>query len=367
MSSCKRTLTFLHQVALIDDGVDLNRLDVYHVRKYDAATEAVDYDVVMTRGLTYCLPEGGSQSPWTSSSGGHGTIMANMILRINPWAFLYSMKLQDRVENDGRRTIFAESAASALQGAISRDVTLVSMSWSVRNKLTTVTNTGAPSPSANPADSETRSMKPAVVETSPITLLEEAVTAAVQQNIIMFCSATDDIQVGGMDFLPYQKAPKYIFRIGAATALGTRDPYAEDEKTIDYFFPGNQVAEPWNPKAEGKVIYHDGSSVSTALATGLASLIIYCAILVRTYYKYTMPTTSVQYETFQRYVELLKKRDNMKRAFDCIDSDYWDDRKFLPVWEVFGNATKEIEDTKDLKDKIGALEKLVRRLCIKLR
>ena len=342
-------------------------MDVYHVRKFEAA-EAVDYDVVMTRGLTYCLPEGRSQSPWTSSSGGHGTIMANMILRINPWVFLYSMKLQDRVENDGRRTIFAESAASALQGAISRDVTLVSMSWSVRNKLTTATNLGATPSATNLADSETRSTKLAVVETSPITLLEEAVTAAVQKNIIMFCSATDDIQVGGMDFLPYQKAPKYIFRIGAATALGTRDPYAEDEKTIDYFFPGNQVAEPWNPKAEGKVIYHDGSSVSTALATGLASLIIYCAILVRTYHKsVTMSTTSGPYETFQGFVDLLKKRDNMKRAFDSIDSDYWDDRKFLPVWEVFGNATKEIEDTKELKYKIKVLEKLVTQLCIKLR
>ncbi len=51
-----------------------------------------------------------------------------------------------------------------------------------------------------------------------------------------------------MDFLPYQKAPNYIFRVGAATALGQRDPHSEDEKSIDYFFPGNQVAEAWNSR-----------------------------------------------------------------------------------------------------------------------
>lgn len=89
------------QVALIDDGVDLSKLDSYN-------------GTVQATGVSYYPPEGKLERPWHSSSGGHGTVMANMIVRINPYVSLHVMKLQDGFSSDGGRTIYAESAARAI-------------------------------------------------------------------------------------------------------------------------------------------------------------------------------------------------------------------------------------------------------------
>lgn len=368
-------------MALIDDGVDLSRLDSYYSKVWNGKTTE-DRDIVKARGVTYCLA-GRQQTPWNISSRGHGTIMANMILRINPWVSLYSMRIQDGQDNDGRRTIFAGSAANAIRGAISRDVHIISMSWSVRIKQHTVLprGQGSVNPSGVGGGGTVLESEPGIltnnatmltaagvgnnvaVEESPYKMLEDAVEEATKQQIIMFCSATDDIQAGATDFLPYQKAQGYMFRIGAATAQGQRDPRSEDEKNIDYFFPGNQVAEALQPRSERKVRYHDGSSVSTALAAGLSSLLMYLAIVVRTYYGRDHPRGKWSDEQFQ----MLQRRTNMKKAFDNIESEAWPDKKFLPVWEAFGQVTPKIKKAKDLKDKMEVLYKLVSELCHKLK
>jgi len=286
-----------------------------------------------------------------------------MIVRINPWVSLYVMKLQDGPSNDGGRTIFAESAAKAIWGAIRRKVDVISMSWTVKQKIASMsastTSLGLASPAGNDA-------KP-TFETNAIRMLEEAIDAVVEAKILMFCSASDDIQAGGMDSLPYRKAPKYIFRIGAALALGQRDPHSEDKENIDYFFPGNQVAEAWNPRSAETVKYHDGSSVSTALAAGLASLIIYCTIIMRTYHKAKTSSLNPQnYNRFKEFVEALKDRDKMKRVFDNIESGRWEDKKYLPVWDVFGPATEKINEAVEGVKKLEQLDALVMDLCSKL-
>ena len=338
-------------MALIDDGVDLSNLDTY-----DGIVEAT--------GLSYYPPDSNLERPWHRSSGGHGTIMANMIVRINPWVSLRVMKLQDGPSNDGGRTIFAESAARAIWGAIRRKVDIISMSWTVKQKIATLTSGGI---SAGHGSSFAAGDPKPTYEATAIKLLEEAVDAAVEANILMFCSASDDIQSGGMDALPYRRAPKHIFRIGAALALGQRDPHSEDKENIDYFFPGNQVAEAWNPRSARTVQYHDGSSVGTALAAGLASLIIYCAIIMRTYYKgRTAPVNEQGYNRFTEFAEALQSRDKMKRAFDNIDSERWEDKKYLPVWDVFGPATKKISEAPNAEKKMEQLDALVMDLCSKL-
>lgn len=335
-------------MALIDDGVDLSRLDTY----YKKTTRAT--------GLSYYPPDGKSERPWHSSSGGHGTIMANMILRINPWVSLWVMKLQDGPSSDGGRTIFAESAARAIRGAIRRNVDIISMSWTVKQKIASMSASTASPGLASTAGNDAKT----TFEANAIKMLESAIDAAVEAKILMFCSASDDIQAGGMDSLPYQRAPNYIFRIGAALALGQPDPRSEDKRSIDYFFPGNQVAEAWNPRSAETVKYHDGSSVSTALAAGLASLIIYCTIIMRTYYKTSQ--NEENYNRFKEFVEALKDRDKMKRAFDNIESRQWEEKKYLPVWEVFGRVTEKINEAVDGEKKLKQLNGLVMDLCSKL-
>ncbi|QYS96683.1 Peptidase_S8 domain-containing protein [Trichoderma simmonsii] len=337
------------KVALIDDGVDLSALDIYD-------------GIVKATGQSYCYPDNRGESPWHRSSNGHGTIMANMIVRINPWVSLYVMKLQDGPSIDGGRYIFAESAAKAIRGAIQRNVDIISMSWTIKQKIATNSSNVSSRRTLSPSERYPKS----TLETNGLKLLEEAIEAAVEAKILMFCSASDDIQDGGMDCLPYQKAPHHIFRIGAALSQGQRDPHSEDKGNMDYFFPGNQVAEAWNPRSAQTVKYHNGSSVSTALSAGFASLIIYCVIIMRTYYESKPGVNDTNYIRFRDFAEALKDRDKMKMAFDSIEYKGWDDRKYLPVWGYFGTATEEINKAKSGEEKVEQLGRLAMQLCGKL-
>lgn len=336
------------QVALIDDGVELGNLETYNGQ-------------VEVNGVSYYPRTGQSERPWHRSSRGHGTVMAMMITRVNPWVSLYVMRLRDGTNSDGGRTIFAETAARAIRGAIGLKVDIISMSWTVKKKIASAV---APTVARNVRD-ESAGAKTSYEEQA-IRMLEEAIDAAVKAKILMFCSASDDIKSGGLDTLPYSQAPGYIFRIGASLSQGERDTHTEDMDQINYFFPGNQVAEALNPKSAGNVKYYDGSSVATALAAGLASLILYCAILMQWHHKGQAPgADSKSYERFKTFVDALKQRDGMKRAFNNIESDIWKDRKYLPVWAIFGPKTKKIEEAEGEK-KWESLEELVTDLCSKI-
>ncbi|KAK0732407.1 peptidase S8/S53 domain-containing protein, partial [Apiosordaria backusii] len=323
------------KVALIDDGVDLSSLDSYN-------------DIVQATGLSYYPPDGNFEMPWHRSSTGHGTIMANMIVRINPWVTLYVMKIQDGPSSDNiGRTIFADSTAKAIRGAISRKVDVISMSWTVKKKTALVTGGAGGS-----------HIQATSVEGDAIRELEDALQAAIDAKILLFCSASDDIQAKGTDYLPYSKDPHYIFRIGAALSLGQRDPHAEDKENINYFFPGNQVADALNPRSTAQVRYHDGSSVGTALAAGLASMVIYCAVIMQTCLK-------TYYKKFEGIAAEVRRRDRMERAFDRVvrwNPKSIEDKKYLPVWESFGVAADSIHEAVGER-KLEILEEFVMKLC----
>lgn len=281
--------------------------------------------------------------------------MANMITRVNPWVSLCVMRVQDGAAADGSRTIFADSAASAIRGAIGRKVNIISMSWTIQAKIK----------SELARDSDLRPKKDADINTErAIESLEKAVKAAADAKILMFCSASDDIQSDAMSSLPYKAAPVSIFRIGAADRNGQRDPTSEDTQRIDWFMPGNQVAEAANPKSHSQIRWHTGSSVSTALAAGLASLIIYCTHLLRAHYEHTGQTT--QATEAARMAEALQIPTGLRRAFDSIDSSTWPDKKFLPVWETFRHATADLNRQTTDHSRIEVLKRLVTQLCAKI-
>lgn len=326
---------------MIDDGVDLLNLDTYNI--------------VQATGLSYCPPDGKTERPWHQSTNGHGTVMANMIVRINPWVSLDVMKIHESTSHSPgskTRTIYAESAARAIEGAIIRKADIISMSWTIRKlakKIGSVPN------ALDVGTDEEHKRSP---EEVAMDALQKAIEKAKSRNILMFCSAADDIQLLGRESLPFSAASDCILRIGAALPKGQRDPTSEDFNTISYFFPGNQVAEARNPRSSKPVEYHDGSSVSTALAAGLASLIIYCTHVVKTYYDDSRPFTD--------WALKLRNHKNMRTAFDNINSPDYDDKKFLPVWKTFGDATERINNAQGEKKKIVELENLVRILCHKL-
>ncbi|XXG99307.1 hypothetical protein Hte_005644 [Hypoxylon texense] len=75
-------------------------------------------------------------------------------------------------------------------------------------------------------------------------------------------------------------------------------------------------------------------------------------------------------EKWSKINAAMRKRDNLRRAFDNIDSASWQDKKYLPVWDMFGNAAKRIDSTTDkggsIEDMFAESEVLVSKLCNKV-
>ncbi|KAL7814959.1 hypothetical protein V8C44DRAFT_363359 [Trichoderma aethiopicum] len=331
------------RVALIDDGVDLLNLHTF--------------GVLEASGMSYCPSDGAREQPWHQSTNGHGTVMANMMTRINPWMSLDVMKVRAGVGSTPAgefRTIYAASVASAIEDAIIRGVDIISMSFTIRKAAARSSSAASSEGVAAGAGGEDAPTGEAAIEA-----LRQAINKAKDRDILMFCSAADDIQQTGKDNLPYGAAPDSILRIGAALQLGQRDPASEDVRSISYFCPGNQVAESENPDSCRPVEYHDGSSVATALAAGLASLIVQCTTVVNAYH-------GGRTKPFSSWVANLRKHENMRTAFDNISYSEHQDKKFPPVWKMFGDAAKRIDEAHSDRDKMAKLEELVRELCHKI-
>ncbi|KAK2024170.1 hypothetical protein LX32DRAFT_706129 [Colletotrichum zoysiae] len=349
--SLKDTKAQRLKLALVDDGINLGNLDMYN-------------GIVNVTGLSFCSQESGSERPWHFSSTGHGTILANMIVRVNPWVELYVIRVQDEASRSGAgRNIFARSAAKAIEAAVDLQVDIISMSWTIKNKAAGGAHAAPMGGGGGGVGG--RAATATTGEAYDIRALERAIDLAAGKGILMFCSASDDIQAGAMDTLPYQKQPGAIFRIGAALPMGQRDPQSEDVRNIDYYFPGNQVAEAKNPRSAEPVKYHDGSSVGTALAAGLASLIIYCARLMEYHKAEKRERNGVRGSTpYASLAERLKHHRSMKQALDNIKSSKWEDPKYLPVWDVFGNRADWIKDALNEEEKWERLGKLVDQLGV---
>lgn len=304
--------------------------------------------------MSYWTPSratSGDNPSWHQSTNRHGTTMANSIIRLNPWISLYAMRIQDERDvsrgpgNDMQVRIHAGSAARAIEDAVILEVDIISISWTIRDL----------------AASDARAHYGP--EAEAVEALKTAITRAKDKGILIFCSAADNIKQKGGDTLPYSQARDYIFRIGAADAYGWSDKATEDQRTINYFLPGIQVADDANPRMPLKedAKSHDGSSVATALAAGLASLLLYMVNLMKVYYA----GHPQNLKKMARYADQLRKRDGLKRAFDNIITDEnYKDKRFLPVWDLFGSRAKDILDkSKDVSSKWDLLDELCTKLA----
>ncbi len=98
---------------------------------------------------------------------------------------------------------------------------------------------------------------------------------------------------------------------------------------MNFYLPGNKVAENDNPASTAPIRYHTGASVSTALAAGLGSLFIYCASVAQVYYDSI--GNGQRAEEFARKRDGLKYRKHMETAFQSIKLLGWNGPKFPPV------------------------------------
>ncbi|XXH00622.1 hypothetical protein Hte_006970 [Hypoxylon texense] len=95
-------------------------------------------------------------------------------------------------------------------------------------------------------------------------------------------------------------------------ASGTALKWVGDQSLVDFISPGRQVAmERHDELGERKFMPLTGSSVATALASGLAAILLYCVQLAGTLRYLGHP------DEF-RFYELLKNHERMKGAFKKI-------------------------------------------------
>ncbi|KAK0727323.1 peptidase S8/S53 domain-containing protein [Lasiosphaeria miniovina] len=221
-------------VALIDDGVDLPHQESADHSFISESFHAYDY--------------GRRVWPWWNSAAGHGTLIARLIHRICPTAAIYVIKLETRTtEADNEILIDAKSAIKAIYHAVEEGVDIISMSWKC-------------------------ALKPEVQKE-----WEGAIDAAARKGILMFCSASDRGQFGERTF-PHACRPNITFPVGAALPSGKVFDLVPDASSLDFALPGYQVFLEDDPvrqaETSDKLESHTGISVATALAAGLAALVL---------------------------------------------------------------------------------------------
>ena len=209
--------------------------------------------------------------------------------------------------------------------------------------------------------------------------LETTVTRAATNGILMFCAASDGGAVTDHTF-PAESRRDSVFKIGAATEEGKVWKWVGEQNHIDFIFPGDKVVQDrYKPEAllrECNLL--TGSSVATALAAGLAALVLDCVQLAASHYKNLLEKrenlnqrrppqrdsseanqhfrsleeeTSLQQEKAKVDQEIertervrhdnyvnLKNTKEMKAAFYRIGVT---SEKYVKVWDLFGEAPKK--------------------------
>lgn len=182
---------------------------------------------------------------------------------------------------------------------------------------------------------------------------------AVDRKALMFCSAPDEGKFIEFDY-PSGPWRDRFFRIGAAHADGSMFRWTPDDVT--YLLPGVDVIKDQQQAGEGgdgnespphesggsdSVItqlvddfkYETGSSVATALAAGLAALIIYCvkaSILAAKMANQSRPVVGAVIP--DNGASLIADPDAMKRAFASLGHVTPD--RFIRVWEELDKASE---------------------------
>jgi hypothetical protein len=101
--------------------------------------------------------------------------------------------------------------------------------------------------------------------------LERQLERAKDENIIMFCSSSDQSTFSSDKFLPYSSGR--CIKIGAATDDGYCCSRVDNK--VDFILPGKDISFNWE-RADGAMNkIESGSSQATALAAGLGAILLY--------------------------------------------------------------------------------------------
>ncbi|KAI1416699.1 hypothetical protein F5Y13DRAFT_186317 [Hypoxylon sp. FL1857] len=294
-------------VALIDDGVDV----------FDSA-----FSGQILEGKSFDFHNHKVRPPFSSAKN-HGTVMASMILRVCPMAKIYPIRLKT-FEVGGKNQIVMKYAAQAIQAALDKKATIISMSWTI------------PMPEGKSKEREE---------------MDRVLQKAVDRNVLMFCSSPDRGKFTDLDY-PSGFLRNRFFRIGAARNDGTVFNWTPEDG-ITFVLPGvdvvrNQLGTGTSPAEVTRRIidfeYETGSSVAAALAAGLAAMIIYCvkvsvlALKTANANKGHIVGIGISPNDASRIAE----HETMRFAFASLGQ--MTANNFIPVWERLDPVSKMLED-----------------------
>ncbi|KAF1957614.1 subtilisin-like protein, partial [Byssothecium circinans] len=291
------------RVCLIDDGVNMERRNL----KENMETRGKSFHKVPSNGT----PE--EQRVHYASTADHGTLMANMIRRICPHVKITSYRLDVVQHVDGSRPHFtALSAAEAVEDASAQNFDIISMSWTIQRTR------------SKEYDNE-----------NLMDRLKKALESAHDNGALLFCAAPDSGNVSNSqfdDYYPIGSRARGIFKIGAAMAEGQAWPWAGGSTHLDYVLPGYEVRDRQDLGMK-KNTPRSGSSIATALASGLAALIIHCVRLAAldSYEK----RKGLGDDIPLKKLEEVKTFDAMNRIFSKMAQMDKGGARYIHVWNTF--------------------------------
>lgn len=208
----------------------------------------------------------------------------------------------------------------AIEAAVDRKVHIISMSWTIKRTHD------------NEAD---------------IKDLESAIERASKAGILMFCAANDQGIARDRSYPAACTRTKNIFKIGAAEASGAAWKWLGDAEDVDFIFPGhNVVMERPNNINLGQCQILTGSSVATAIATGLAALVLYCTTLSALHNQTLNSQGQRGNSVTMDDLKALRSHERMNEAFLAIGTK----NKYIEVWNVFEPAVKRSKSERVTKD-----------------
>ncbi|KAI8191102.1 hypothetical protein KHU50_000305 [Colletotrichum sp. SAR 10_65] len=314
------------RVALIDDGTDITHSELN----------------IQLPGKSFETCQEGPVSrvvPYWESASGHGTLMARLIRRVCPSAEILVIKLNvSTSEGSDKFQINVDSAIKAIEYAASRNVHIISMSWTTKQ----------------PTDTEKQRAFEAAMY-----------TAISKKGILVFCAASDQGKAPDMTYPA--NANNDCFRIGAAEATGAVRATVGDTHRLSYIFPGHNVSMDSGDGTEKEVEGHSGSSVATALAAGLAALIIECVRLgiVYTNMSATPLKGDDDIDITTDDLTKIRQRNVMKQAFLGIGVSQNTNNKYIEVWDMFSQPAERLKRVNDSYGHLGIIAGLARLLLRK--
>lgn len=202
------------------------------------------------------------------------------------------------------------------------------------------------------------------------TKFDEALNNANQKGILMFCSSPDEGVYSG-DHYPIAYGPDKFFRIGASQADGHPYSWVSLDK-VDYLFPGVDVVQANKKDIKLRGVEdrkgETGSSISTALAAGLASLVMWFVIIGAKYSWDENQGSGSGDGLDANDVKAIQNIKAMKQAFQKLGASRESNEKFIEVWSVLDDrarALKDLHGDMNIKAARQVIYKMARNLIVK--